>query len=195
MILRRSVRRELLPPSTKTGPWPRKTWTDFQPWQPESDHPQRPGANRSEHARIPDARPRLEISLPRHLRPPRRLRSNSFPATAEQSLPEVKGSRTSNSSMWTSMGGSIWWCCTASSSAVFRRGAKDEIWGNELTVGLPTGMEHVIVATSIGIRPKFLLSPVTAVVEKERKIDLPGSLRGFYPPSSMAFPDFVLRLG
>lgn len=70
--------------------------------------------------------------------------------------------------------------------SVFRRGAKEETWGNELTVSLPPGMEHVIVGD---LDRDIAKLPPGADAKKDS--GLPGEYKASQQ-FDLAFPDFVV---
>jgi hypothetical protein len=70
--------------------------------------------------------------------------------------------------------------------SVFRRGAKNENWGNELTVSLPPGMEHVVVGDLD--RDAAQLPPG---MEGKQEDKLPGDYNASQV-YELAFPDFVV---
>ena len=70
--------------------------------------------------------------------------------------------------------------------SVFRRGAKDEIWGSELSVSLPPGMEHLLVGD---LDRDIAKLPASAAAKKEES--LPGDYRASQQ-FELAFPDFIV---
>ena len=69
---------------------------------------------------------------------------------------------------------------------IFRRGAKDEKWGSELTVSIPPGMEHVIVGDLD--RDIARLPPGQ---DKKEDATLPGDFKASLQ-FEMAFPDLIV---
>ncbi|MCE9526718.1 MAG: VCBS repeat-containing protein [Planctomycetales bacterium] len=108
------------------------------------------------------------------------------PATAEQTLPTVKEVKDFKLFDVDLDGRLDLVVLHGFKLSIFRRGAKDETWGNELTVSLPPGMEHVIVGDLDRDVAKL---PTGAEAKKE------GFLPGDYKASQqyeLAFPDFVV---
>src|SRR6185436_4229189 len=70
--------------------------------------------------------------------------------------------------------------------SVFRRGAKDEKWGNELSVSLPPGMEHVVVGDLD--RDEARLPEGVGAKEKDK---LPGDYDGSQQ-NYRSFPDCMV---
>lgn len=109
-----------------------------------------------------------------------------FPASAEQSLPAVKGVNDFKLFDVDLDGRMDLVVLHGFTLSVFRRGAKDETWGSELTVSLPPGMEHVIVGDLDRDTAKL---PASTDAKKE------GNLPGDYKASQqfeLAFPDFIV---
>jgi hypothetical protein len=108
------------------------------------------------------------------------------PATAEQALPAVKEVKDFKLFDADLDGRLDLVVLHGFKLSIFRRGAKDETWGNELTVSLPPGMEHVIVGD---LDRDIAKLPPGAETKKD------GSLPGDYKASQqyeLAFPDFIV---
>ena len=70
--------------------------------------------------------------------------------------------------------------------SIFRRGVKEETWGNELSASLPPGMEHVIVGD---LDRDIAKLPPGA--EAKKSTDLPGDYKASQQ-YELAFPDFIV---
>ena len=108
------------------------------------------------------------------------------PAPAEQALPAVKGAKDIKLFDVDLDGRLDLVVLHGLKLSVFRRGVKDEKWGNELTVSVPPGMEHVIVGDLD--RDEARLPPT---LEKKEGGELPGDFKGSNQ-YELAFPDFVV---
>jgi FG-GAP-like repeat len=121
--------------------------------------------------------------------PPPSIPANSvsfLPAPPEQVLPAVKGVRDFKLFDVDLDGRLDLVVLHGFKLSVFRRGAKDEKWGNELSVSLPPGMEHVVVGD---------LDRDTARLPASSSTKSEGNLPGDYNASQqfeLAFPDFLV---
>ena len=123
---------------------------------------------------------------PRPQAAPAAISVKFVPAPAEQALPAIKGIKDIKLFDVDLDGRLDLVVLHGFKLSVFRRGAKEETWGNELTVSLPPGMEHVIVGD---------LDRDIARLPPKQDAKQGGELPGDYKASQqyeLAFPDFIV---